>query len=286
MTSWVAPVPLLLAVTLGTVFLPGQAASAQSLGGVAAQEAARRKAIRTPARVITADDLATATAATPAAPSPEPALSVPAAGRVLVTPAHFTSGNLPIIPIQAVSAGEVILEVAVDKTGRVTGTTPLRHTAPFTDAVATAVRGWTFAPAQDAPQPPAGAAPDAAALRPMEATVLVMAIYRPPALFGPTLGEPPKNVARPTGAAPFPLVPLKTPPYPNAALSDGVVLFELEVAGHGGVDTIRLLKSSPPFDDPAYEAASALIFAPARVHSRPVAARVYVVYAFRQPVTF
>ncbi len=260
--------------------------AAQSLGQIAAQEAARRKAIQAPVRVITDADLGPAPAPLPADPSMQsPADEDRGARRMAVAPAIFTGGAVPAIPIQAVSAGEVVLEVAVDRRGHVTGVKALRHTAPFTAALAAAVRTWTFTPAEDAPVPAAGLEPKPADRRAIASTVLVIGVFRPPALFAPTLGEPPADVARPSGAAPVPMVPLEMPSYPPDALHDGVVMLELDVAAHGGIDGLAVVKSSPAFDAAAVQAASALIFAPGRVHDRAARALVYVVAGFRQPVT-
>ena len=286
MTSSTRSVYLLLALGIGAGLLPWTGASAQSLGPLAAQETARRKAIGAPARVITEDDLRPASAPMPSA---EPALpqDVDTGGRRMqVAPARYKSGALPQIPVQAVSGGEVALEVSVSRTGRVTGVKPLRHTAPFTDAVSAAVRTWSFAPAEDAPEAPAGMEPDPTARTPIDSTVLVIGLFRPPALFGVTLGDPPKNVAAPSGAAPFPMAPLEMPAYPANALNDGLVMLELDVASHGGVAGIGVVRSAPPFDQAAIGAASSLIFKPGRVHDRAAAAFVYVVAAFRQPVTY
>ncbi|MEP7118935.1 MAG: TonB family protein [Acidobacteriota bacterium] len=271
-----------------TISLAAVPVAAQSLGHLAAEEAARRKAIPTPARVITDDDLRPATGPTQAPlPLPEPtsADEPKPAARVAVAPARFASGQMPQIPILAVSGGEVVLEVSVNRNGRVTAVKPLRHTAPFTDAMAAAVRSWTFAPAEDAVAPLAGAEPDPETRKPMDSTVLVVGVFRPPALFANTLGEPPKNVAKPSGATPFPMSPLEMPAYPAQSLDSGVVLMELSVAAQGNISGAKVLKSTPPFDAPALAAVSALSFAPARVHNRPAPALVYVVAAFRQPIT-
>ncbi len=263
--------------------------AAQSLGQLASEEAARRKALRSPARVITGDDLGdqlVPVSPLQDAPAPDaPAADAPRAPRVAVAPAKLTGGALPLIPVQAVSGGEVVLEVSVSRAGRVTAVKPLRHTAPFTDAMTAAVRTWTFTPAFDAPVPEAGAAPDPDARAPMVSTVLVLGVFRPPSLFPVTLGEPSKAVATPSGAAPALASALAMPEYPVNALSDGVVLLEVNVGSHGGVEGIGVVRSSSAFDKAAIGAASALGFAPAQVHGKPAAARVYVVAAFRQPIT-
>ena len=288
MRSIVVPACLLLSLAATDVLMHDALVAAQSLGRLAAEEEARRKAIRAPARVLTEDDLRPATSPliSPTAPQPSPA-PAPASGanRVLAAPAQYRGGAIPQIPVLAVSGGEVLLEASIDKEGRVTAIKPLRHTPPFTDAVAAAVRTWTFAPAEDIDVPAPGALPDPATQRPIESTVLVAAVFRPPALFAVTLGEPPRDVATPSEGVSFPLVPLQVPVYPPMALADGVVLLELDVAAHGGLRNTKILRSAPAFDAPALEAARTLLFRPARVHKRAVGAFVYVIAGFRQPVT-
>lgn len=288
MRSIVVPACLLLSLAAADVPMHDAVVAAQSLGRLAAEEEARRRAIRAPARVLTEDDLRSAPSPlvtpTGAKPSPPP---TPASGakRVLSGPAQYRGGAVPQIPVLAVSGGEVLLEASIDKEGRVTAIRPLRHTPPFTDAVAAAVRTWTFAPAEDIDAPAPGALPDPATRKPIESTVLVAAVFRPPALFAVTLGEPPRDVATPSEGVPYPLVPLQMPVYPAMALADGVVLLELDVAAHGGLRNSRILRSTPAFDAPALEAARTLLFRPARVHQRAAGAFVYVIAGFRQPVT-
>lgn len=267
------------------VLLPALS-DAQPLGRIAAEEAARRKTITQPARVITGSDLRDAPPGLEPLPADQAQADEPAGKRVLVNPARLSGGAVPIIPIQAVAAGEVVLEVSVDRRGKVTGVKPLRHTAPFTESMTAAIRTWTFTPAEDAPAMPAGETPKATDRKAMDSTVLVVGLFRPPALFAPTLGEPPKTVAKGSGTAPVPMVALEMPAYPPNAMNDGVVLLELDVATHGGITGIDVVRSSPAFDKPAIAAASSLIFAPGRVHDRPAPAYVYVVAGFRQPVTF
>lgn len=263
---------------------------AQSLGTVAADEAARRKTIQKPARVITGDDIKPANPVTnptevPPFPSDLAAAADPAARRVQVSPAALQSGSVPIIPVMAISGGEVALEVAVNRDGAVTGVKPLRSTPPFTDAVAAAVRGWNFSPAEDALLPEPGQPIDTRTRRPMASKVLVLALYRPPAIFEGTLGEPPKTVGTPSEGVAVPTSPATMPGYPPNALFNGVVLVELSVTDDGNVKGAKVVRSAPPFDQLALEATTTLGFRPPRVHGRSAAANVYVAVAFRQPIT-
>lgn len=260
---------------------------AQTLGEVAAREKARRDAIKTPAKVITSDDLR---AVPPPAgePAPPPVGSDPVepdAPRTLVTAARLQSGRPPQIPLLAVAGGEVVIEAAVGKDGSVSSTTTLRQTPPFTDAMLAAVRGWRFTPAQDVATPAPGTPADLATRAPAASTVLVIGLFRPPGLFNVTLGEPPKTVAEPSRSAPALQGGLRMPAYPPQALADGVVLVELQLTAEGAVDKASVVRSAPPFDQPALDAVKGLAFRPPRVGTKTVPSTVYAAVAFRQPVT-
>lgn len=275
-------------VGLVLVFGVGPAA-AQPLGQVAAEEAARRKAITSPARVMVEADLrpdfpVTTPTDVPAWPDDAAALD-PSAPRRLVEPAELDGGPLPVIPVMAVAGGEVFLEVAVNAEGRVSGVKPFRDTPPFTDALSAAVKAWAFEPATDAAIPLPGLPVDARTRRPAASKVLVVGLFRPPALFAATLGEPPKNVGAPSEDVPVPAGTPRMPDYPVNAMFDGAVLIELQLGVDGSVTRRRLLRSSPAFDGPALIAVDALSFRAARVRGAAVPSVAYVVLAFRQPIT-
>jgi len=196
-------------------------------------------------------------------------------------PAQYRAGSLPPIPIAAVSGGEVVLDVHVDAAGRVADINVLRSTPPFTDLVVAAVKQWQFLPAED-DVPSNGA--DLRRRIPVDAHVLVAAMYRPPTLNGPTLGDEPRDQGAPSDAVAAALLSAM-PVYPADAVSDGMVLTEAQVGTDGRIERIGALRADPPFDRPALDALRSWTFRPARVAGRPVAARVYVIFAFRQPVT-
>lgn len=279
-----SPIPV-----IGLVLVLGAApAAAQSLGQVAADEAARRKAITSPARVMRDSDLRAdypVTTPTEVPAWPDDAAADPSTPRRLVEPAALEGGPLPAIPVMAVAGGEVFLEVAVNAEGRVSAVTPFRDTPPFTDALAAAVKAWSFEPATDAAIPPAGQPIDDRTRRPAASKVLVVGLFRPPALFAVTLGEPPKNVGAPSEEVPAPAGAVRMPDYPVNAMFDGVVLVELRLGVDGAVKRRRLLRSSPAFDGQALMAVDALSFRPARVRGAAVPSVAYVALAFRQPIT-
>jgi len=184
-----------------------------------------------------------------------------------------------------VGGGEVVLELTVDQTGRVIGTTTLRDTPPFTAEMAAVVRGWQFKPAEDAAAPATGSPVDRSTSRPITSQVLVIGLFRPPALFPFTLGQPPATLAAPSDGVAVPRRFPSMPVYPPQALFDGVVLTELSVTADGVTDEMRVLRSAPAFDQPTLDVLRGLTFRPARVYGQATPATVYVVTAFRQPVT-
>ncbi len=261
-----------------------EAWAGQSLGQVAAAEAARRKAITEPARVITQEELpAGPPAPVPEAPAPPDAGDDPRPA-LIRSAARLRGGGVPQQPPLAVSGGEVALELSVSATGAVTDVAVLRATPPFTEALTAAVRSWRFEPATDAPAPPAGATAPTAG-RAVPSRVLVLGLFRPPALFPTTLGTPPEAIAAPSESVPAPRAFPPMPVFPPNGLFDGVVLAELRVGADGALGQTRILQSGAAFDRPTIEAVSALGFLPARVHERNVPAFVYVVAGFRQPIT-
>jgi outer membrane biosynthesis protein TonB len=60
---------------------------------------------------------------------------------------------------------------------------------------------------------------------------------------------------------------------------------ELAVGPDGAASRPRIVRSSAAFDQPTLDAVAGLRFRPARVHGRPSPSFVYVVAAFRQPIT-
>jgi len=258
-------------------------AAAQPLGRIAAEEAARRKAITAPARVITEGDLQQGPS--PIADLPETAAAEAEAPKfVSRTPARFRAGSPPQIPIQAVSGADVAVEATVGPNGRVSAVTSLRHASPFTEAMTAAVRTWQFEAAVDTSAEPAGDDQTRIVKTPVESRVLVLGLFRPPALFPGTLGTPPADRGRASETVPYPTGRVELPQFPPNALMDGVVVVELAVGPDGTIGRARVIQSSPAFDQPALDAARAIAFRPARVHGRPSPSLVYVVAAFRQPI--
>jgi TonB family protein len=186
------------------------------------------------------------------------------------SPAQYRSGPLPPVPTHAVGGGEVLLEVHVTHSGSVNGITVLRTTPPFTDLMTTAVQAWRFQPAQQD--------------GPVESTVLVAAVFRPPTFDAPTLGRGASNAATPGREIPFP-TKMVTPLYPPRAIDNLAVLVEARVGSSGNVTDAKIVGATSGFDGAALQAAREWLFRPAESSSGPVPSIVYIVFGFRQPVT-
>jgi hypothetical protein len=132
-----------------------------------------------------------------------------------------------------------------------------------------------------APQP--GQPIDLRTRQAIESKVLVVGLFRPPALFPVTLGSPTLTFGAPSEDAAAPLIFPAMPLYPPQALFDGVVMAELRV-GEEGVSSARIIRASPGLEAPTLDVLSGLPFRPARVHGVPTTTMVYAVTAFRQPI--
>ena len=188
-----------------------------------------------------------------------------------IEPARFIDGSIPRMPPLASSGGDVMLSVAVSFSGAVGAIDVLRSTPPFTDPVVAAVRTWHFAPALDS------------ARKPMDTRVLVDAVVGAPTLNGPTVGTPPKDVSTSDTRVPFP-AQVSAPAFPVNARSEGTVLVETRVDVTGHVVGVTAVRSSPPFDDSAMDAARSWTFRPAQGAAAPPSTFAYVLFVFRQPV--
>jgi TonB family protein len=200
-----------------------------------------------------------------------------------LVPARLVTGGVPPLPVLMVSGGEVVVELIVDVDGRVAAVRPLRATPPFTSLVSDTVKGWRFDPSQRIVENTTDTVRFAFRM-PRVSKVLVAAVFRPPAIWGPTLGRAPVVIGTPDPETPYPLE-LKTPAYPPQAFGGGVVLVEILVDTDGSAGDVCIIESAPPFDAPALDAARRSRFLPARVEGRAVPAYAYIVYGFPVPIS-
>jgi outer membrane biosynthesis protein TonB len=196
-------------------------------------------------------------------------------------PARLRQGAPPPLPALAVGGGQVVLQVAINRAGQVADVTPLVTTPPFTELMVRAVRGWQFQAAEDVVR--AGGSTSTLSRESVESNVLVVGVFRPPALMGATFGEQPKQVRVAPIDMAFP-EKIDIPPYPVNAFNPGAVLVEARLDVDGKVVDASAVNAAPPFDAVAVTAAREATFRPAQVRGRPVAPRVYIIFGFAQPV--
>ena len=199
------------------------------------------------------------------------ASAAPAYAQADIEPARFIDGSIPRMPPLAASGGDVLLSVAVSSSGVVGAIDVLRSTPPFTDSLVGAVRTWKFSPALDSKRTP------------MDTRVLIDAVVGAPSLNVPTVGTPPKDVSTADTRVPFP-AQTSGPVYPVNARSEGTVLVETRVDAAGHVVGVTAVRSSPPFDTPALDAARSWTFRPAQGAAAPPSTYAYLLFVFRQPV--
>jgi TonB family protein len=184
-------------------------------------------------------------------------------------PARLESGSVQGIPVGAAAAGLVFLDVAVNARGSVTGIEILQGVDPFTDVMRDSVQNWRFLPARNKRIS-------------VDSHLLVAGLFRPAMLMFPE----PDVKALPTSAS-SEAIPLPTdiavPPYPPNAIGSAYVLVEVELGEDGVTRTAKVMSPSSGFDNAALDAARGWTFSPALFEGREVPARVYIVFAFRQP---
>jgi hypothetical protein len=193
-------------------------------------------------------------------------------------PPRLLHGDLPAqAPVTVVAGGEVLIEATVDELGTLIHPIVLRSTMPFSNLVLDVVTRWRFTPAREI-------TPDHKEI-PAEGTVLIAAIYRPPTLMnGPTIGNPPRDLAVASPNAPYP-VSTAGPSYPPQALNSSTVMFEVSLDEAGHVTSARAVASDPAFDGAARDALVQWKFRGASFKGRPVPSSAFVIFSFSQPVT-
>ena len=171
----------------------------------------------------------------------------------------------PRLPLEAVTGGEVLLQVSLGPVGQVKSIEVLKHAPAFTEALESAVRQWRFGPGET------GA----------ERQVMVAGMFRPPTLQDVATPAPPE----PREGAPV-VLPFRweRPPYPPRALGDGVVVIEVRVGADSLVTEARVVHSSPAFDQAAMDTVRRWSFRPAVRGGVAEEATAYLVFGFRQPV--
>jgi hypothetical protein len=193
------------------------------------------------------------------------------------SPPRLLNAVLPSLPAPTVvGGGEVLIEVVVTATGAVAHPVILRSTPPYTQLVMDAVSRWRFEP---------GRYLDAkGAESPVEASVSVAAVFRPPALVNaPMIGEPPEDLRAPSGDVAYP-ISMQAPLYPPQALQGAVLLFDVALDEKADLLDAHPLAPTFGFESAARDALMKWRFRPGRFRGDVTRASTYVLFGFRSPV--
>lgn len=200
--------------------------------------------------------------------------------RATFFPPQISTAVLPAAPVPTVAGGgEVLIEAIIDRSGAVTRPVLLRSTPPYAQFMLDAVAQWRFLPAR--------AASPGVSEAPVDASVLIAAVYRPPTLFNAaTVGDSPKDLAVPSVEVALPAA-LISPAYPPRAANSvtiSTVLFEVLLDETGQMREVRTIATDPAFESAARDALMQWKFRPALFRGRAAAATAYVLFGFRPPV--
>lgn len=197
-------------------------------------------------------------------------------------PAKYRDGALPALPPPTVvGGGEVMIELDVTSAGAVRGAKALRTTPPYTAALIDATKTWRFTPAEVENENPTPA-PGEPKWKAVDSTVLVAALFRAPALLGPTLGDVPRDIGAESDTTPYPYS-TTMPLFPPRARDAGIVMIETTIDVRGELTNNRVIRSSPSFDEAALTALRQWRFRPARILGSTTPTLAYVILGFRQP---
>jgi TonB family protein len=194
------------------------------------------------------------------------------------TPARLSSGAVPMVPVESVGWSQAVFELAIAADGSVARVETLSEKSPFVDSLGSALQAWTFTPAEEKG---AGEETEEAKAKPVDTRVMVAGFLRPPELLvvAPAPARPPAT--SPAVPKPVQMVP---PAYPPRGMGDGIVVLEVAVDETGAVGPVKVVQSSPAFDQAAVDAGKMWSFQPAMRNGQPVASFAYLVFGFRQPV--
>ena len=185
-------------------------------------------------------------------------------------PPRLMSAELGPTPWNVISGGIAAFDVSVDDKGDVTGADMVQDVAPYGAMLKEALPSWRFEAA-------------ASEGKPVASRVLVLGLFRPPALNFPTPEAPKYKQTTAPDEIPWP-TSVVAPPYPaNVVAGAGRVVMAVDISDHGVVNTIRVIGGSSPFERVAAAALRQWKFRPVTRGNRTVASRAFIVISFAPP---
>jgi len=178
-----------------------------------------------------------------------------------------SAGDVPY-PVASVADGVVVLQVAPDRTGRVTGTTTLRDIPSLTDPAVASVKSWTFRAASREDRPTAPA-------------MTVAVVFRPAVVQA---APPAFDAVRPgieSGYVPASIRVAAYPEYPVNSVASGTVVLQVALDEAGRVGTVETIHGIPSLTAYTKRAIKDWRFDAATLNGKPVASNVAIAFVFR-----
>ncbi len=174
-------------------------------------------------------------------------------------------------PPQALFGGEVVLDVGVDASGKLSDLTVVSGQSPFLGPVLDAVRTWSFEPARVNGTPSEGR---------------LSIVFQFPQSYVPPLTSQERTFTVPShDSSDRAALPLYTrePNYPPRSVIDGSVAIYAALDQQGRVASTQVLRDVEPLTDSTLAALSLWRFAPATQGGQNVESGAVVVFTFRRP---
>jgi Trypsin-like peptidase domain/Gram-negative bacterial TonB protein C-terminal len=172
-------------------------------------------------------------------------------------------------PAGVFSGADVVLDAAVDSTGKLADLRVLQGENPFLEKVLASVNSWTFQPASAAEKLPP--------------TRISIVFQFSGSFTSASVRQAHAYVEQLAGASERAAQPLvdPEPDFPSAKLAEGSVILCEQVDSHGQLDSVQVLRGPQSLTTPAIAAARQWRFAPARRAGAGTDSEVIVVVIFR-----
>jgi Gram-negative bacterial TonB protein C-terminal len=185
-------------------------------------------------------------------------------------------------PPNIIQSSWALLDVEVDREGKVRSIQRLGGLDPFVEIATSSVRQWVFSPARSLAITPQNPSPAGQSPTPTDSHVTVVFLFRARELFpGQPLVLPP---VRSNGDTPALPLQLSDPGYPVASLGEGQTIIELLVNDRGDIERSRVVSDVPSLGSFTEQALRSWKFQPAVREGKPTVATVVGVVSYLRPV--
>ena len=179
-------------------------------------------------------------------------------------------------PSGSSASGVVVLDVALDPEGNITGIEVPRPIETLTPVAIAAVRNWKFTPARVHAVATSSDIRIAFVFRPR-------VIYAGMPVFEPLLNSGDPSARSLVGYHPPGIQTVAYPDYPINAANVGAVAIRARINSAGKSDQIEVLRAFEPFTAFALEAIKKWTFETARLEGRPTTSSIVIAFVYSPP---